>query len=98
MSTPRYRLFSLKIVPDDKPNSNGRWIERVVPDEWPGDDRAQSHMLREPPNYDYVPAPGFHVVAIEEARPGPCDQPGSMREMAGLPAGEFDAPPAPGMR
>jgi hypothetical protein len=84
-----YRLFHLKVVPNDRPNSDGRWIERVVPDEWPGDDHAQEHMLRAAPGYDYVPSPGFHVVAISEASPGPADQPGSMREMAGFAAGEF---------
>jgi len=88
-----YRLFHLKVVPSDQPNSEGWWIERVVPDEWPGDDRAQKHMLRTPPDYDYEPSPGCHVVGIREAAPGPADQPGSMREMAGLEAGEFDDPP-----
>lgn len=39
-SKPRYRQFHLKVVPDDRPDSDGRWIERVVPDVWPGDDKA----------------------------------------------------------
>ena len=98
--TDGYRLFHLKVVPDDAPNDPGRWIERVVPDVWPGDDRAQPHMLRSPPDHDYKPSPGTHVVAIQEAKHGPSDQPGSMREAAGLPAGDLDEPPAPslGMR
>lgn len=95
-----YRLFHLHIVPSDRPNSEGRWIQRVVPDEWPGDDRAQKDMLPTPPDYDYVPSPGFHVVSIKEVAPAPSDQPGSMREMAGFEAGEYDDPPEPafGMR
>lgn len=95
-----YRLFHLHVVRNDSPDSPGHWIARVVPDEWPGDDRAQSHMLRTPPGYDYAPSPNEHVVAIREAAPGPSDQPGSMREMAGFKAGEYDDPPQPtyGMR
>lgn len=61
-----YRLFHLKVVPDDQPDSDGRWIERVVPDEWPGDDRAQPNMMQTPPDFSYVPSPGYHVVSFEE--------------------------------
>ena len=73
-----YRLFQLHVVPDAQPNSEGHWIERVVPAEWPGDEAAQPHMLPEPPTNDYVPMPGFHVVAIQEVTPGPANQPGTM--------------------
>ena len=94
-----YRSFNLKIVPNDRPNDDGRWVQRVVPDEWPGDDKAQAHMLRAVPDFNTEPMPGYHVVEIEETKPGPSDQPGSMREMAGLPASEYDLPqPGYGMR
>jgi hypothetical protein len=85
-----YRLFHLKVVPDAYPNAEGRWVARVVPDVWPGDDLAQSHMLKEEPDYDTVPGPGLHVVAIQEVEPGPSDQPGTMWEGAGFPNGNFD--------
>lgn len=70
-----YRQFHLKIVPDGQPNHEGRWIGRAVPDEWPGDDKAQSHMLKTVPDFDYVPFPGFHVAQIRESIPGPSYQP-----------------------
>lgn len=104
-SANTYRLFHLKIVPDDRPNADGRWIERVVPDTWPGDDKAQPHMLKEPPVHDTVPLPGYHIVQIEEATPGPSNQPGLMWQ-APDPVGsrereedpeEPDQPAAPGM-
>jgi len=93
-----FRQFQIKIVRHDRPDDEGRWIERVVPDEWPGDDKAGSHMLRTPPEYDAEIMPGYHAVQIVEVQPAPPDQPGSMREMAGLPAGDFDLPQPGGYR
>ncbi len=102
---PRYRRFHLKIVPDGRPDSDGQWIERVVPDEWPGDDKAQSHMLKTVPDYDTVPLKGFQIVNIREATPGPSNQPGFMwqapdpdyRDHKEEMPEESDQPSVPGM-
>jgi hypothetical protein len=92
-----YREFQMKVVRNDRPNEEGYWTSRIVPDVWPGDDKAQENMLREPPDCYYEPEPGYHVVSITEIEPGPSDQPGSMREMAGFEAGNFDNQPEPPM-
>jgi len=95
---PMFRLFRIQVVPESRPNDDGFWIERVVPDEWPGDGKAQPHMLKSLPGHDDELIKGHRTVQIVEADPGPLDQPGSMREMAGIPAGDFELPPTFGMR
>lgn len=48
-STQRWML---KIVPDDRPNADGEWIDADVPCQF-NDDREI---------YNFIPRPGWHVV------------------------------------
>lgn len=47
-------LYDLKIVPDDRPNDDGRWVRQEV-----------SHGQDV---WDYVPEPGHHVVKCQRPR------------------------------
>jgi hypothetical protein len=68
----------MKIAKKDDPNHEGFWISKIVPNIWPGDDKAQSHMLRTPPDYDYQ-EPAFDILSIVEIKPGPSDLPGTLQ-------------------
>lgn len=60
---PAKLRYSLKIVPDVRPNANGRWID---------------HFSDVPVNYETVVRPGWHIVAIHEAKLPPPNQPDYM--------------------
>ena len=76
----KFRKFIVKIVADNQPNSEGYWADYIVPDVWPGDDLAEANMLRDVPNYCFIPYVGAHVVSISEFKEIPKHQPGTMYE------------------
>jgi hypothetical protein len=64
-----YREFHCKIVRDELPNEEGRWVSYIVKE---GEDI---------PTYDTIIRNGCHIVALREIKPGPSDQPGFMGQV-----------------